>query len=106
MSIFKIRDRILEIQEQRTVLESEKEKLLADLRKQCQHETIIETPNEGSAFAPMRICAICGLEEEGWGCGYKELSKEPFMIVKDRNKFYEFRTLQPLEIKKLAIPTS
>lgn len=103
MNISKKRDRILEIKKEQAVLEEEKERLLIELQEKCKHETIIETPNVGSAFAPMRMCVICGLEEEGWGCGYEKLNKELVIIVENRDEFYKFRELQPLTTRK--IPT-
>lgn len=27
----------------------------------------------GDHLPPMRVCTICGLGEEGWGCGFKKL---------------------------------
>ncbi len=61
-----LRRKIVEIEEALITLELHRKKLLEKLRGICDHQIIVETPNLGSE-PPMRICAFCSLEEEGWG---------------------------------------
>lgn len=97
-NVLGLRANIVKIEKALIAMESQKEKILKELRRKCSHQTIVETPYLGHD-APMRICAICSLEEEGWGCGYDKLRKEPIKIV-DRDEFYRFRNLSFSNLKK------
>jgi hypothetical protein len=48
------------------------------LIKTCTHPLILERPYfsyySGSTVPPRRKCQICGIEEDGWGSGYKKLA--------------------------------
>ena len=101
-----LRDTLVAIRALQDKLENETEELTKKLQKQCKHPVIIETdyvPNDyGAAMPPLRICVVCALEEEGWGCGYQELDVEkPFKEV-SRDEFYEYRTFKALE--NVALP--
>ena len=69
-------------------------KELKQLQSLCNHPKVCECdylPMEFfSSLPPRRICEVCGLEEEGWGCGYKVLTTEYVKQV-SRDKFYSLR---------------
>jgi hypothetical protein len=50
---------------------------LAELQEVCEHPLILEhdyIPSDFvSAVPPRRKCQLCGLAEDGWGSGYKNL---------------------------------
>lgn len=97
----KLRATIVKIEKALIAMKSQKEKLLKELQKKCGHEIIVEKPYS-TVFGinpPRRICVICSLEEEGWGCGYDKLQKKPSKIV-ERDEFYRFRDLSFSELKK------
>ena len=74
--------------------------LIQQLRNACKHEVVIETPYQGGemmTLPPRRLCVVCGLEEDGWGSGYKALRNVPIKVIDDRDEFYRYRELQPLE---------
>jgi len=108
MSNFEIdkpRERILQIYEEIERLELEGKNLTEELQGRCKHESVIETDYRpsgliGGATPPRKICVICGVEDDGWGCGYKVLASEPVRTV-DRDTFYTFRKLKPLTVAKV-----
>jgi len=64
------------------------------LQSKCNHPIIAETDYETYTFfnasPPIRICEICGYEEEGWGSGYKKLNKNDSNIRQvDKEEFYK-----------------
>jgi hypothetical protein len=61
-----VRNRILEIEKQVPLLEAEKMRLYAELQKGCGHETIVQGDFWSTDERCIRICTICGLEENGW----------------------------------------
>ncbi|HVE80983.1 MAG TPA: hypothetical protein VNA68_02480 [Candidatus Dormibacteraeota bacterium] len=65
------------------------------LRQDCRHKRIIEVDYKPQthlpSLAPRRMCLDCGIEEQGWGAGYKILTKEPLETLKDRDEFYSRR---------------
>src|SRR3989344_1960430 len=80
-------------------------KVLRTIRKQCKHLRLAEL-NEGP---PRRICADCGAEECGWGCGYHILAmngdphevphkkdRSLLLVTKDCSKFFSFRKKGPI----------
>ena len=95
-----LRGEIISITAKQRELEERRELLVAQLRNECMHEAVIETPYQGGealSNPPRRLCVICGLEEEGWGSGYKKLGLNiPIREFKDRNEFYRYRELRPL----------
>ena len=97
-NVLKLRANIVKIERALTIMESQKEKMLKELQKKCGHQVIVETSSLGHE-APMRICAICSLEEEGWGSGFDKLQHEPIKVV-ERDEFYRFRDLSFSELKK------
>jgi hypothetical protein len=99
----RLRRKIVELEELLVVMRTKKEELLKNLREECDHQIIVETPYSGNE-PPRRICVFCGLEEEGWNCGYKELQQEPIMVV-ERDTFYKFRSLSFATLKKGLIPS-
>jgi hypothetical protein len=50
---------------------------LLSLIEACAHSTVLEGDYKPSNFLssmpPFRVCTLCGLAEEGWGCGYSLL---------------------------------
>lgn len=99
------RERIMQIYDDKKALKLEEEFLLRELQEICKHESVVETKHVppgmvASADPPRRICAICSLEEEGWGSGYKKLTAEPIRVV-DRDEFWGFRNLKPLTTVKI-----
>lgn len=68
------------------------ERELTAIRELCQHKRVVEC----SAFTrePMRICTVCGAEEDGWGYGYAVLDdREGRTVVTGvtRDEFFAFR---------------
>jgi hypothetical protein len=53
---------------------------LAELQAECKHERVIEAPYAPSlsgffnAMPPFRVCTVCGVTGDGWGCGYDMLA--------------------------------
>ena len=69
-----LRDEIISITAKQKELEERRESLVAQLRNECMHEAVIETPYQGGealSNPPRRLCVICGLDEEGWGSGIR-----------------------------------
>lgn len=110
MKISEIRNRILDIYGEQEKLDEELKTKIEKLQTQCDHSSVIETSYKPSAsglfsaMSPARICVICSLEEEGWGCGYNKLRQSTVLKVVERNEFYKYRKLQPLQTKKIEIP--
>lgn len=103
--VTKIRDEIIGLCEEEKKLKERIKGLVAELQSKCSHESVIETPyepeNSISYHNPTRrICAICALEEEGYG--FDILTAEPIKIV-PRCSFWGYRNLQPLIM--VPIPT-
>jgi len=86
-------------------LTQQKNDLLRELRRKCNHLRLVEL----DAYPPMRICADCGAEERGWYCGYHVLvmvgdtwnvpHKKERVLVKrtvDSAEFYRYRKDGPL----------
>lgn len=101
MTFEEMRERIMAIDAEELQLREEKETLSKQLREQCPHEVVIETPHEDT-MQPRRMCLVCGLDEGGWGCGYKKLNREPVKNIKSRDEFYRYRRLKPL--KHIVVP--
>lgn len=57
------------INEEIANLTKQRDNLLRELRKKCNHLRLIEL----DANPPRRICFDCGAEENGWYCGYHVL---------------------------------
>ena len=64
------------------------------VRGVCDHIEVFETPfkSAGILFSsqpPRRMCVSCGLEEDGWGCGYGKLAESKIVkTITDRWDFY------------------
>lgn len=91
-SLFLLRREILRIYKEQDRLNRELEDNLKILRGKCIHESIIECPYKPEselsyAEPPARRCVVCGIVENGWGLGYRTLTKDPIKIV-PRDKFY------------------
>lgn len=64
------------------------------LQKRCKHENLIEAEYQpdnygGFSFPPLRMCADCGMTEDGWGHGYVVLKGLAQAVSRDR--IYEQR---------------
>ena len=101
MTFKEMRDRIIAINRERDRLNVQKETLVNQLREQCAHDIVMETPYEDTML-PRRICVTCALEEDGWGSGYKILVKAPIKNNLSRDEFYSYRKFVPL--KQITIP--
>lgn len=85
--------------------------MILALQAKCPHpaEEIFEVPYEGEYFVlrPFRVCTLCGLGEEGWGCGYFKLdTSKKVYEVKNREtamsqvlKFYRQSDLNEIRFK-------
>lgn len=87
-----LRKKIMVIYKEQDRLKKELEENLKILREKCAHESIIECPYqpENAVFyagPPKRMCIVCGLVEDGWGVGYKILTKDPIKNV-PRDEFF------------------
>ena len=95
-----LRDRIISITAQIKDLQKKRGELLDRLRNECTHEALVQTPCSVSGLDPLppeRMCIICGLSEEGWGSGYKKLSKGTVVrVIENRDEYYRYRELKPL----------
>jgi hypothetical protein len=69
-------------------------KTLAALQKACPHDLVAECDYQDMTFfaamPPRRICETCGIEEEGWGCGYQVLTNDRVRPV-SREELYQLR---------------
>ncbi len=103
------RDRIIAIEQQLEVLEKEAATLKKALQKECNHSQVVEVEYSHSVYfnssPPRRLCLLCGLEEDGWGCGYQKLRTEPIHIFSDRerHRFYQLRKLKPLQTREVIL---
>ena len=104
MTFYQKRDLLLEKLGQIEKMEQESRDLTKELQEACAHEAIIESDYFVimGTFPPRRMCTICGLEEEGWGCGYKHLGDDSKLIKtfegqNGRDQFYKYRDLKPLQ---------
>lgn len=87
-----------EIIEAQMVLESAKEALkntIKIVQSRCKHLEVFECKFEGGDFgrslAPRRLCCNCGLEEDGWGCGYEKLASAEVVVPISRDELYRQR---------------
>ncbi len=75
--------------------EAEMAEAIAELRRVCTHEHVVEAPYEPSrsgmfdSLKPLRLCTDCGIEEEGWGVGFNVLDGSAQEVA--RNKLYSLR---------------
>ena len=99
-TVNELRDEIISIIAKQKELAEREKALVAQLQSECTHDVVIETPyqaGEWLSHPPRRLCVICGLEEEGWGSGYKKLNgRVPIKEIKSRDEFYRYRELRPL----------
>lgn len=78
-------------------LKQEKQKLRKQLSASCTHPALYvrerpyRTYNYGPATPPTRICILCGVTENGWGCGHKILLKHTGEITADEFQRIEAR---------------
>ena len=92
-NLIKLRREYIILEEKIEALEKKRDNKLKQLQSECNHSVIAETGHTISTFStnpPGRICKVCGYEEEGWGCGYKKLYKEPLRQI-NRDKFNQLR---------------
>ena len=59
------------------------EELISEAQSICEHPlTSIrkgkQKSNSFTIYAPWRVCIECGLAEEGWGSGYKNLGRSVY----------------------------
>ncbi|MBU1091658.1 hypothetical protein KKA27_02255 [Patescibacteria group bacterium] len=106
----KMRERIIEIENLKNKLNKESENLTETLTENCPHEVVIETnyisyEALGYTRSPQRRCLICGIVEDGWGCGYRKLKKRPIKVVSS-DVFRKSRELEPLVQTGAMIPKS
>lgn len=69
---------------------------LQELREVCQHIIVVEAPYipEGMFFGghpPLRLCKICGVEEEGWAEYEFKYLHGPHVRKVTRDELYSFR---------------
>lgn len=62
----------------------------------CLHPNVVECdyqPLFSGSLPPRRMCLYCGLEEDGWGSGYKKLKdiKTRKVIEVERDTLYQLR---------------
>lgn len=79
------------------LLERYKKELLI-YQEKCKHKNVAEKQYNSDndyycPLPPVRVCCDCGIQEEGWGCGYKNLKeKDGRAIVTIGSKaWYEIR---------------
>lgn len=88
---------IHELNVQISQLQTERTTLIKALRRACKHLDVVECdylPSDYLDYLPLhRICRDCGLEEEGWDCGYSKLRDTKTREIKtvSRTKFYNLR---------------
>jgi hypothetical protein len=95
--VIKLREEYQKLdQEEDRIIQLKKEKL-KELQDTCNHLFIAEAPYISGDYIistpPRRICEICGIEENGWGCGHKILiTQRPRNISRD--ELYEMQKLK------------
>jgi len=66
---------------------------LVRAQKRCRHRHLVECDYESHTFLaslpPQRACTLCGLSEEGWGCGYQVLKGNTSGVT--RSALYRIR---------------
>ena len=75
------RQTIEQLDAQIDVLQNKRETVLLNMQAACKHpaDDILEVPYEQDSLGgsyhtrPFRVCKLCGLAEQGWGCGYWKL---------------------------------
>lgn len=96
------RARILTLAQEIKDLQAEYDELFAEFRKGCEHDVVVQG-EWTSDDRCIRICTICGLEEEGWyddeifAQGHKVLaSLHPSRVIHKipREGLEKYRTLQ------------
>lgn len=86
-NILSLRKRLKAINTKIKSLKQEKEKLRKQLSASCTHPALYvrERPYQafsyGPCMPPKRICILCGVTENGWGCGHKILLKHTGKIT-------------------------
>lgn len=80
-----------------------RDETLKQFREECTHPKVTEVEyvsrEYGDSLPPMRICELCGVEEEGWYCGYKVLVEDDKRIIREissRDDFFRLRQEGPL----------
>lgn len=82
----------------------QRNELLTSIREECLHLKIAEVDYSPSthffhAQPPKRICEVCGVEEEGWRCGYIVLAQKEgrvFRTISSREEFFNLRQPGPI----------
>ena len=107
MSLVETRNELLSVNEQIAKLEEKRGELSKKLQESCTHEALLESEyfsigGLGSTFPPRRMCLICGLEADGWSCGYGALRDDKKVFKKfthssGRDEFYKYRRLRSME---------
>ena len=87
--------RILKAEERLAKAQENLDKVIEEVQLKCNHpeEFVHEANYKGAtnfsnAYPPYRVCVKCGLAEEGWGTGYKNLSKTETNISRDVGQKY------------------
>jgi hypothetical protein len=90
-----VNERIAEVN-RRAFLEAEpliveRQKYIAQMRRACPHNTVVETTYlEGTDHSMGRMCVRCNLEEkDGWGSRYNLLRSPRTVIVANSEKAYD-----------------
>lgn len=96
------RERIIQLRSEIRNLQEKEETLLVELQEGCTHESVVEC----GGSPPLRICAICATEEEGWGSGYKKLTATPIRTVSSKDSRYEYRKLLPLAMVMVPVDSA
>lgn len=97
---FLLRDEYIDIQRAVDDLKDKQRSLIDRTIAECSHPIvhIRKKPYNDKGWIgcdrPWLICAACGLTEEGWGCGYKELKHADYKDVPQisREMWLEMRT--------------
>jgi hypothetical protein len=96
-----IADQLEEIDKRVRAILAEREALIKDTVAGCRHpwEAIYELPYKPHEWLqserPWLICSLCGLTEEGWGCGYKKLrhAEHKDLLIISRDRWNKMRTI-------------
>lgn len=79
--------------QQKQDIENIIQKVIDETISGCKHpkESIRELPSADTGYGyqfPFLICTDCGLAEEGWGCGYKNLKHGEYSSQKIDSKVF------------------
>lgn len=87
-----IRDKIIELCGEVSLICNQQKELVKELERKCNHESVIECEYRPESIIfdaqpPERRCIICGLMEDAWGDSWQVLTATPIKTV-SRDKIY------------------